>query len=204
MQASTGSNLYLTGSMQEQIHEYLGGTFRADERVRRMGRDQDSPRTPTHRKACDPRPRHPLSTAHFPSAALVSKSQRLSRAGTTQKWPSQSARVSGSLAATHFNWRTGRGPGRVSRLSKVHRSFFPLPPRSFHCPLPLLTQFNSPCTVPSSSQPVLLVSPISTTNNLTFTLSTFTFLYRFDDLQTVLAKPFQTRLYHIVAANSNL
>lgn len=27
-----------------------------------------------------------------------------------------------------FNWRTGRGPGRVSRLSKVHRSFFPCRP----------------------------------------------------------------------------
>jgi hypothetical protein len=110
---------------------------------------------------------------HFPSTALDSESQRLSRAGTAWKWPSQSAKVPGPLAATHFNWRTGRG-GSLHGKSTVAffpcRPVLPLPPTrlgqvgsmvAYTIPLvpyfqPIfLARISSPSTtLPNSPRPV--------------------------------------------------
>lgn len=96
------------------------------------------------------------------------------------------------------------GGSLVSPKSSV--AFFPCRPilSIAHC----LCLHNSiplvPYLLPASPFVSSRQSHLVTINNLTFTLSTFTFLYRFDDLQTVLAKPFHTLLDHIVAANSNL
>jgi hypothetical protein len=170
MQASIGSKFVYR--VQEQIHRYLGGTFRADERVRRMGRDQDSPRTPTHKKPATHAP-----DTHSPLPISLQQRSSASPSGCLERVPPRNgySRVLESQALWRPLTLTGgrdgaRGGSLVSPKSTV--AFFPCRPVSpsiaFAYTIPL---------VPSSSQPVLLISHLVTINNLTFTLSTFTFLY---------------------------
>ena len=114
--------------MQEQIHEYLGGTFRADERVRLMGRDQDSPRTPTHKKPATHAP-----DTHFPLPISLQQRSSASPSGCLERVPPRNGypRVLESQALWRPLTLTGgrdgaRGGSLVSPKSTV--AFFPCRP----------------------------------------------------------------------------